>query len=68
MIQSIKLILQQFINDIDSGNSNISENIVIDEMSENIATCQNALDNYLETKKKIFPRFCSLISTFCVCI
>ena len=30
---------------------------VIDEMSESIATCQNALDNYLETKKKIFPRF-----------
>ena len=30
---------------------------IIDEMSDNIATCQNALDNYLETKKKIFPRF-----------
>ena len=31
--------------------------VTINEMSENIATCQNALDNYLETKKKIFPRF-----------
>ena len=31
--------------------------VIINEMSENIATCQNALDNYLETKKKIFPRF-----------
>ena len=31
--------------------------ISINEMSESIATCQNALDNYLETKKKIFPRF-----------
>ena len=29
----------------------------INEMAESIATCQNALDNYLETKKKIFPRF-----------
>ena len=24
----------------------------INEMAESIATCQNALDNYLETKKK----------------
>lgn len=34
---------------------------VIDEMSESIATCQNALDNYLETKKKYSQDFTSYL-------
>ena len=70
MLQSLKLALQQIINDIDSGNSNITEDqqqealefvrklldpmLTLTESADYIGVCKNTFNNYID--KGLIPK------------